>query len=165
MKRSDPRAQIYPQRLAATIQRILQDRLGFLPAGEMVSEEDRFYLSRSLVVQCLPQQTALASRQNALRVLRQYMLPPLAIWTSVGVLWGLDLKDQGNDRWWAIVLGTLVVGLLAIVITIERLWKNRRREVREIYMALVVGEAVGALTRNQATPPGQGGVQGQGNDG
>lgn len=145
MNRRDPREEIHPVDFATDVQDVFCKVLG-IDLTQKPWTPQHFYLARSLVDRCMPRHAELAARQNALRVFRQYMLPPLVIWIIVGVMWGQQTLEQSRLAGWLMIIGSTVFGLLGLALVTDRLWRNRRREVREVCLALLVGRSVDAFS-------------------
>jgi hypothetical protein len=148
-KETDAREQIHPTLLKGEVRAVFERLFGTTTPLLNEWTEHNFYISRSLVDQFMPRQASLAGRQNALRVLRQYMLPPIFIWLCVGIAWGLKLWGFSRLISVTAILGSMALGLVTTMLVVHRLNLNREREVREVYIALVIGHLTGVFERDR----------------
>ncbi len=105
--------------------------------------ESRFYISRAIVAERLPQVAAFGERQNMLRQFRRNSIIPLIVWVVAIATWVAKrgLGDGGIlAKVVAFVAGVLLVigGCRLMTATVRGMWRNRIREVREIAAGLQI---------------------------
>jgi hypothetical protein len=109
--------------------------------------EDHFYLIRSVVNEKLPHAAADASRQNDLMRLRENMVVPLiTLWAvSLGFAWSEGRHDRMAGL--AVAVTSTLAFFVAARWLVGRASDNRRREVREVCTAFVVGYRLGMFEK------------------
>ena len=95
-----------------------------------------FYLCRSIVYEKMPLTSSTIHRQSALRLVRQYIIIPILIWLVFFILQTNQFISH-SGLFLGIVLIELILTILLLSNLINRLDKNRRREVYNVIFAIL----------------------------
>lgn len=102
-----------------------------------LSNKDCFAVCSVFVKELLPNAYAYSFRQEGLRLMRTYMLFPTLLWTLNGVFYGIDLVLISKLNGIIFVISSIGLGLLIILNLWSRMFKNRRRTVRNILISFI----------------------------
>ena len=142
-RNADPRDNVCPCCFAGEIQSAFNAILGLAPNAKVWSR-DHFYLARLLVDQCMPRPALAARRQNSLRIFRENMIVPSLVWILAGLLWSRNIFQSADPAGGSLLLLVSIAALLIIPALLSyRSLRNREREVREIYLAVLAGHKLG----------------------
>jgi hypothetical protein len=147
----DHRTIIFPTALEPSVQSAVKDIFGD-DIAQLKWSEDHFYLIRAAVNERLPHACADASRQNDLMRLRENMvIPLLTLWlVTLAFAWSVGRHDIVTA--FEVAASGTVLTYLAGGRLVGRASDNRRREVREVCTAFVVGHRLGMFDTNAKTP-------------
>lgn len=121
---------------------------GLSTTTEIEWSRNYFLLCRALVHECMPSAGYAANRQNSLRMLREYLLVPVLIWFLVGICFGVSSLIGGFTAWGIVLIAiSIVLTLLVIVGLVNKMYGNRKREVRTVLMAFLAGYQQGLFNR------------------
>jgi len=145
----DPRSSVCPLEFAPAVCAAFRSVLGEGTGQEW--SENHFYLARAAVQERMPQAAAEAMRQNDLMRLRENMLIPLLVWCLAGLL--LAISRLAHHQTDSIAIAALTLALTYVIggRVACRAVDNRAREVREVCLALIVGERIGMLAKATAS--------------
>jgi hypothetical protein len=137
-KYRDARASIQPPEIEELARGAFAEVFGAdFPASPW--SECHFYLARSVVNERMPYASAEAMRQNDLMRLRENMLVPLLALYAAAIASALIKGLHHPEYGWSMAITSTLVTYWAAGRLVGRAADNRRREVREIYSALLVG--------------------------
>jgi hypothetical protein len=135
---TDLRSSIQPTEIEEAVRAAFGEVFGAAVSSTLWSE-CHFYLARSIVNERMGYASAEAVRQNDLYRLRENMLVPLLTLYAATIMSAL-VDGRGLPMYrWPLVFASTVVMFFATGRLVRRAADNRRREVREIYSALLVG--------------------------
>lgn len=112
----------------------------------------KFYLCRFLVESYVPNASLLIRRQISLKRLRENLMPTVLIWCLAGIFWAFKCFSESYKGWGTtlLILSPLLSSLILYVLA--KSWDgNRKREVRETCIALMVGANTGAFRKLDKT--------------
>jgi len=135
-KLQDPRSEIPLDSFHEEVRGAFQETLGIEWNGSV----DHFYLARSLIREKMPPSARVIDRQGALGQLRRNSIIPVVLLGIVGGYAGV-LAVCNEQQWvWGsgLALFSVLGSWVVLAKLVQGLHKNRRREARETYAALLV---------------------------
>ncbi len=98
---------------------------------------DYFYLCRNVVYEKMAITAGVIQRQGGLRLIRQYLLFPILIWTAYFIILITPMIDKNIWLWLGLLIVIIVITLLLLYNLLNRMHKNRKREVDYVILAII----------------------------
>jgi len=99
--------------------------------------EEYYLFCRIMVKELLPSSFSYSYRQEGLRLMRTYMLFPVLLWTTIGLIHGInDFRDLKWNGVVLMVLSLLLGGLLLLNIW-NRMHKNKERAIKNVLVSFI----------------------------
>lgn len=98
---------------------------------------DYFYLCRNVVYEKMAITAGVIQRQGGLRLIRQYLLFPILIWATYFIFLVTPLKNKSICLWLGALLLVVIITLLLLNNLLNRMHKNRKREVDYVLLSII----------------------------